>query len=60
MYYGRDVAEFVPEWDDVLAYNVRAAFMSILNKAAEPDEAAKHLAAVERTRRIGVRSVLDG
>lgn len=51
-YYGRDVAEFLDHLDDdVLSFNVRAAFLTILHESeSEPDEAAEHAAGMERAR----------
>lgn len=54
-YYGRDVAEFIEPFDDVLAHNVRVGFMVAMNRAEEPDEGTKHLAAAERAHEASKR-----
>lgn len=59
-HYGRDPAASLEEVDDVLAHNLRAAFIHTLSpEEPEPDE---HHLAIERARAGGraIREALSG
>ena len=51
-YWGRDPAATLEPLDDVLAYNLRAAFMVALGES-EPKPESDHAAQVEKTRTAG-------
>jgi hypothetical protein len=48
--FGRDPAAWLEPIDDVLAHNLRAAFVLTLNES-EPED--PHTAAIEKTRKAG-------
>ena len=59
MHYGRDPAASLEEVDDVLAHNLRAAFIHTL--APEPEPEDEHAAAIQRAKVGGaaIREALD-
>lgn len=50
-YYGRDPASSLEDLDDVLAHNLRAAFMVTLAPDEEPED--EHAALVKKTQKAG-------
>ena len=59
MHYGRDPAAPLEEVDDVLAHNLRAAFIHTLAPESEPED--EHAAAIQRAKAGGaaIREALD-
>lgn len=61
-HYGRDPAAWLEEIDDVLAHNLRAAFIHTLAPEDEPEELDEHHLAIEQAKAGGraIREALSG